>query len=81
MIASQGDTYSGEMYIDLFDQTVPLRDIVFGGGKLSFSATLNAGGQPMNTSADMKVDGNRMNGTVDVDGVGTLDIAATRMNP
>ncbi len=78
MVAAQGEGYSGEMYIDLFDQTVPIEEVAFTDNTLMFKATLDAGGQLMGTAAHMTLSGDTMNGTVAVEGVGDLEITATR---
>ena len=78
MVASQSEVYSGEMYIDLFDQTVSLEDVAFTDSTFTFKATLNAGGQVMGTATRMTLSGDTMNGTVEVEGIGELEITATR---
>ena len=78
MVASQSDVYSGEMYIDLFDETVPIEEVAFTDSTFTFKATLYAGGQIIGTTTRMTLSGNTMKGTVEAEGVGELAITATR---
>ncbi len=78
MVASQGDAYSGEMYVDLLDQTFPIEDVVFSDSTFSFKALLDANGQIIGTVTSMTLNGNTMRGTTEVDGVGEFEITATR---
>ncbi len=78
MVASQDDAYSGEMYIDILDQTFPIEDVTFTDSTFSFKALFDANGQIIGTSTSMTLSGNTMKGTMDVEGIGELEITATR---
>ncbi len=78
MVASQDDAYSGEMYIDILDQTVPIEEVTFTDSTFSFKALVDANGQIIGTSTTMTLSGDTMKGTMDVEGIGGLEITATR---
>ena len=78
MVASQGEVYSGEMYIDILDQTVPMEEVAFTDSTFTFKATLDADGQRMGTATHLTLHGDTMSGTVEVEGIGELEITATR---
>ena len=78
MVALEGDAYSGEMYIDILNQTVPIEDVVFTDSTFSFKALVDANGQIIGTSTSMTLNGNTMKGTMDVEGIGEMEITATR---
>ncbi|MFB3133138.1 MAG: hypothetical protein ACE10K_11505 [Rhodothermales bacterium] len=78
MVASEGDAYSGEVYVDVLDQTVPIEDVTFTDSTFSFKVTLDADGQIIGTVTSMTLNGNTMRGTMEVDGVGEFEITATR---
>lgn len=78
MVASDGDAYSGTFYVDILDQTVPLEDVMFTDSTFSFKATLDAGGQIIGTATRMTLNGNTMKGAMDVEGLGEMEITATR---
>ncbi len=78
MVASEGDVYSGEMFVDLLNQTVPIEDVAFTDSTFSFKATLDADGQLIGTVTSMTLSGNTMRGTMQVEGLGEFEITATR---
>ena len=78
MVASQGEAYSGTMYVDLLGQTVPIEDVAFTDSTFSFKATLDADGQIIGTATRMTLRGNTMTGTMQVEGFGEFEITATR---
>ena len=78
MVASEGDAYSGEVYVDVLDQTVPIEDLTFTDSTFSFTALLDANGQIIGTSTTMTLNGNTMKGTMEVEDLGEFEITATR---
>ncbi len=78
MVALEDDAYSGEMYIDILNQTVPIEDVVFTDSTFSFKALLDANGQIIGTSTSMTLNGNTMKGTMEVQDLGNFEITATR---
>ena len=78
MVTSQDDAYSGEMYIDILDQTFPIEEVTFTDSTFSFTALLDANGQIIGTTTTMTLSGDAMKGTMDVEGIGPLEITATR---
>ena len=78
MVALEDDAYSGEMYIDILDQTFPIEDVTFTDSTFSFKALLEANGQIIGTVTSMTLNGNTMKGTMDVEGLGEMEITATR---
>ena len=78
MVASEGDAYSGEMYIDLLNQTVSIEDVAFTDSTFSFKALLDANGQIIGTVTSMTLNGDTMKGTMEVEGLGEFEITATR---
>ena len=78
MVTSQDDAYSGEMYIDILDQTFPIEEVTFTDSTFSFTALLDANGQIIGTTTTMTLSGDTMKGTMDVEGIGGLEITATR---
>lgn len=78
MVASEGDALSGEMFIDILDQTVPIEEAAFQDSTFSFKATLNANGQPIGTLTRMTLNGDAMKGTLQTDGFGEFAITAMR---
>ncbi len=78
MVASEDDVYSGEMYLDILDQTVPFDEVMFTDSTFSFKALIDANGQIIGTSTTMTLSGDAMKGTMEVEGIGALEITATR---
>ncbi len=78
MVALQDDAYSGEMYVDILDQTVPIDEVTFTDSTFSFKALLDANGQIIGTSTSMTLNGDIMKGIMEVEGIGPLEITATR---
>ncbi len=78
MVTSMDDAYSGEMYIDILDQTFPIEEVTFTDSTFSFTALLDANGQIIGTSTTMTLNGNTMKGTMEVQDLGEFEITATR---
>ena len=78
MVASEDDVYSGEMYLDILDQTIPIDEVMFTDSTFSFKALIDANGQIIGTSTTMTLNGDSMKGVMEVEGIGPLDITATR---
>ncbi len=78
MVALEDDAYSGEMYLDILDQTVPFDEVMFTDSTFSFKAIIDANGQIIGTSTSMTLNGNTMKGTMEVQDLGEFEITATR---
>ncbi len=66
MVALQDDVYSGEMYVDILDQTVPIDEVMFTDSTFSFKALIDANGQIIGTSTSMTLNGDIMKGIMEV---------------
>jgi len=78
MVALEDDVYSGEMYLDILDQTVPIDEVMFTDSTFSFKALIDANGQIIGTSTTMTLNGDTMKGTMEVEDLGEFEITATR---
>lgn len=78
MVALEDDVYSGEMYLDILDQTIPIDEVMFTDSTFSFTAIIDANGQIIGTSTTMTLNGDSMKGIMEVEGIGPLGITATR---
>ena len=78
MVALEDDVYSGEMYLDILDQTVPIDEVMFTDSTVSFKALIDANGQIIGTSTTMTLNGDTMKGTMEVEDLGEFEITATR---
>lgn len=70
-----GDTYTGEMVFDMGG--AELENITFEKGTVTFSATVDAGGQTVSLDATAEIKGDEITGTMSTD-MGEADFTGTK---
>ncbi|GIV60966.1 MAG: hypothetical protein KatS3mg043_2055 [Rhodothermaceae bacterium] len=68
----------GRMVVDLLGQTAPLEKASFENNVFTFVATVNIDGQATPVRGEATVEGDTMSGRVEVPGIGTFVLTATR---
>ncbi|MEM1270881.1 MAG: hypothetical protein AAF752_09380 [Bacteroidota bacterium] len=79
-ILEGADGLEGSMTFDFLMDPVPLRNVVYADGTISFDNTVQAGpGQFIDTSTAMSITGDSAEGQIDVPGFGQFPIMADRV--
>lgn len=75
-----GDSYTGFMVSDDDDdqEEAPLENIVVDGKKLTFTATVDGGGQELALEFDLTVDGDALDGSVAVGNFGSFEVTGSK---
>ena len=76
IVSDEGGYLKGQVETNLGTQDV--EDLAFANGKLSFSTTLDLGGQAVNFKFDGPIDGDTYNSQISIDGLGEFPVEFTR---
>ncbi len=79
-IKKDGDDYSGFMVSDDDEdqEETPIENIAVDGNKLTFSATVDGGGQELALEFDLTVDGESLEGSVSVGTFGSFEVTGSK---
>ena len=66
VLMESGGILSGTISNSATNETSPLKDVIFVGNKLSFTFTVDAGGEALEINAVVTVDADKFNGTVSI---------------
>lgn len=77
-ITQDGGSYAGQMSSNQGGPALTLSNILLDGNTMTFSATMDGGGQTMNLSFEVVISGDTFEGTVSVGSFGTFDVEGER---